>query len=181
MRSMTLWGSVFLMMIWFSAAPVYSAEVAKIGIVDFQRILMESDRGKKIQAEIKKKGEEMENDLKTKGADISRLQEELQREQMVLSKDRLEEKERDFRIRLNDLKELKKKYENEMRKLTFQNTDTIRKDIFTISEDYGKKEGFMLIIEKNEAGVVYSRSNMDVTDAMIKLYNDYSAKKASAN
>lgn len=181
MRSFTIFGSVFLMMVCLSVPSLYSAEVAKIGVVDFQRIMMESSQGKKIQAEIKKKGEEMQKDLTEKGGDINKLQEDLQREQMVLSRERLEEKERDFRIRVNDLKELKKKYELEMRKLTFENTDAIREDLFKIAEDYGKKEGFLLIIEKTEAGVVYFRSNMDVTDDLIKLYNDFTAKQKSGN
>ncbi len=178
MRSLKIFSGVLIITFCLFAVSSYSAEVAKIGIVDFQRILMESTPGKKVQAEIKKKGEAMEQDLKSKGSDINKLQEDLQREQLVLSKERLEEKERDFRIRLNDLKSLKKKYENEMRKLTYINTDKIRKELFEVAESFGKKEGFMLIIEKTEAGVVYyPKDKMDVTDKLIQLYNAEAAKK----
>ena len=167
--------SVGFMMLLVSVFSAYGAE--KIGVIDFQRIMMESNQGKKIQAEIRKKGEEMQQDLTKKGNELNKLQESFQKEQMVLSQEKLEEKERDLRIRVGDLKELKKKYELEMRKVTVKSTDQIREDLFKIAEEYGKKEGFLLIVEKTEAGVVFAKSNMDVTDTLIKLNNDFEAKK----
>lgn len=167
--------AVGFMMLCVSAFSAYGAD--KIGVIDFQRIMMESGQGKKIQAEIRKKGEEMQQDLTRRGNEINKLQEAFQKEQMVLSQDKLEEKERDLRIRVGDLKELKKKYELEMRKVTVKSTDQIREDLFKIADEYGKKEGYLLIVEKTEAGVVFFKSSMDVTDTLIKLYNDFSAKK----
>ena len=46
------------------AAASHSADVAKIGVVDFKKILETSNAGKSAQAEINKHGKKMEEDLK---------------------------------------------------------------------------------------------------------------------
>ena len=50
-----------------------AAEVNRIGVVDFQRILETSEAGKAAQAEIKSEGQKMEAALKQKGEEIEEL------------------------------------------------------------------------------------------------------------
>jgi outer membrane protein len=45
----------------------------------------------------------------------------------------------------------------------------------------GKKEGFLLIIEKREAGVMYSPNTIDLTDQLIQKYNAEFVQKAEKN
>ena len=160
---------VFFMASCFLAVTAYSADVAKIGVVDFERIFKESNTGKKIKAEIEKNREGMSEELQKKQMEIQNLQEDYQREKMVLSQDRLAEKEREMNIKIYDLNMLKKKYENEMKKFAFDKTEDLKEDLFKIADDYGQKEGFMLIVEKNS--IVYYQKKMDITDSIIKLIN----------
>ncbi len=78
---------VSVMVIFLSTTmPCFSGE-AKIGIVDFQRVLGESSPGKLAKAEINAKGKEMEKILKTKGDEIEELKKKLEREALVMSKE----------------------------------------------------------------------------------------------
>ena len=43
----------------------------------------------------------------------------------------------------------------------------------------GKKEGFLVIFEKREAGVLYSPDTIDITDRLIQRYNAIFSKKAA--
>ncbi len=90
------------------AASSWGADIAKIGVVDFQKVLSVSNAGKYAQAEINKQGKSMEEDLKKKGSEIEEIKKRLERETLVMSKDKRDEKEREFRIKLNDLKCLRK-------------------------------------------------------------------------
>ena len=63
----------FLCFVPFAGA----ADVAKIGIVDFQKVLQNSSAGKYAQAEINKKGKAMEAELEKKGADIEERKKQL--------------------------------------------------------------------------------------------------------
>ena len=86
----------------FFGTIVYAADVAKIGVVDFQKVLATSNAGKTIQAELKKENEKMAADLQQKGGEIEKIRKRLERESMVMSKEMREEKEREQRIKIND-------------------------------------------------------------------------------
>ena len=87
---------------------IFAADVAKIGVIDLQKILETSSAGKAIQTELKKEKDKMESDLKKKGAEIENIRKRLERESMVMGKEMREEKERESRIKINDFKSLQK-------------------------------------------------------------------------
>ncbi|MDX9787243.1 MAG: OmpH family outer membrane protein [Desulfobacterales bacterium] len=154
------------------------ADVAKIGMVDFQKILTLSEAGKEAQAEIATKGKAMEADLKTKGAELEETKERLEREALVMAPEKRSEKEREFRIKLMDFKDKEKQYKKEFNDFNMQLVGKFRKDVFALAEEIGKKEGYLLILEKNESGALYFPGTMDITDQLIQKYNQTYTKKA---
>ncbi len=158
--------------------PASGADVAKIGVVDFQKIFDASVSGKKIKAQINKKGKEMELDLKEKGAAIEDLKKRLEKESLVMSKEMQIEKQREFRIKINDIKALQKKYEREIQGLQKRLIGRIKKDVLTVIDEIGKKQGYLLIIEK--IGVLYAPNSLDITDQIITQYNKNYTKKSKA-
>ena len=160
-------------------ASSFGADVAKIGIVNFQTILEKSDAGKMAMAEINKHGKELEANLKKKGKEIEEAKNKLEREALVMSKDMREEKEREIRINTNDLKILQNKYTADLRQLEAKLVRNIQKEVLEIIEDIGKKEGYLVIFEKREAGVMYSPDTIDITDRLIQKYNSIFSKKSS--
>jgi outer membrane protein len=166
----------FLIFIFFGSSAL-AADVAKIGIIDLQKVLQTSDPGKTIQSELKKEKEKMETDLKQKGSEIEEISKRLERESMVMSKEMREEKEREQRIKINDFKTLQKKYRTELQKMEAQLVNQLKEDVNTIVEDIGKKEGYLLII--NKFGILYSPGSIDITDQLIKRLNAVSGKKAN--
>ena len=161
--------------IFFSAGYSYGADVAKIGVIDFQRILETSSTGKSAQSEIDKKGKKMEAELKVKGAAIEELQKKVERDALVMSKEMREEKGREIRIKINDIKVLQKRYLSEFRELENRLVTRIKKDVLGLVKEIGKKEGYLLIIEK--AGVLYYPNAIDLTDKLIQTYNKREAGK----
>lgn len=149
----------------------FSADIAKIGIVDFQKVLSASSPGKLSKAEINKKGTEMEEDLKAKGAEIEELKKKIEREALVMSADKNEEKQRELRIKINDFKTVKANYMKQFKELEFKLVSKIRGEVLELAAKLGKEQGYLLIIEKNEAGVMYHPESIDITDELIKEYN----------
>ena len=62
-----------------------------------------------------------------------------------------------------------------MQKLEGKLMNRLRTDIDKIVSDIGKKEGYLLII--NKFGVIYSPNSIDVTDKVIGKLNKKLAKK----
>ena len=173
------YGLIFLVSFFsfFGLGFADAADVAKIGILNLQRVLSNSDPGKSAQAEIKKQRDKMLQDLKEKGAEIDALGKQFERESMVMSKEKREEKEREYRIRINDFKSLEKRYNSESQELQKKLLNKIVKEVFTLVEEIGKNEGYLLIVRSE--GVMYSPDTIDLTDAVIKQLNDNYAKKST--
>ena len=164
----------FFSFFWFASAD--AADVAKIGVLNMQRVLSTSDAGKAAQAEIKTQRDKMLQDLKVKGAEIDALGKQFERESMVMSKEKREEKEREYRIRINDFKTLEKRYNTQSQDLQKRLLNEIVKDVAALVEGIGKNEGYLLIVRRE--GVVYSPDSIDITDALIKKMNASFAKKS---
>ncbi|MEJ2168403.1 MAG: OmpH family outer membrane protein, partial [Desulfobacterales bacterium] len=102
MRMLKFGLAVSISLVFYLSSYCFAADVAKIGIIDLQKILETSDAGKSIQNELKAHKDKMESDLQQKGAEIETIGKRLEREAMVMSKDMREEKEREQRIKIND-------------------------------------------------------------------------------
>ncbi len=165
--------------LFFFSGTVYGAAGIKIGIVDFQRVLMEASAGKTAVSEINRQGNLMKTDLEKRKADIDEMKKRIDREMLVMSKEQQMEKEREFRIKVNDFKALQKKYNTEARSIETRLIKRIKLDVFKLAAEIGKKEGYTLIIEKNEAGVLYSMDEIDISEKLILQYNADYAKKAA--
>ena len=112
----------------------------------------------------------MEADLKQRGAEIEKLRQRLEREAMVMSKEMREEKQREHRIKINDFKSLQKKYRNRLQALEARLMNQLKTDINELVQEIGKKEGYLLII--NKFGVLYAPSSIDITDKLIQKLNE---------
>ncbi len=141
----------------------------KLGIVDFQQILKESRAGKAAQTEIARKAKGMESDFEAKKNEIEAMRNQLEKDALVMSRDRREEKEREIRIKINDAKTLQKKYMEDFKEAEAQVIRRIQKDFFDLVGEIGKREGYTLIIEK--LGVLYSQDAVDITDKLIREYD----------
>ena len=84
-----------VLFVCFMFVSAQAADVVKIGVIDFQKILKTSNAGKAAQAEISRQGTKMEADLKKKGSELEELKKKLEREVLVMSKEMRDEKERE--------------------------------------------------------------------------------------
>lgn len=158
------------------STPAFSADVAKIGVINFEKIMQESSAGKMNQNTLTKKGQQLKEKLKKEKDTLDGINKTLERESLVLSADKKREREREFRIRVNDFKKMQEDFAKEMKTLEIKLVNEMQKSVFEIANDIGKKEGFLLIIEKKNAGVIYAPAHVDITDKVIKKYNAKAAK-----
>ena len=155
----------------------FAADVAKIGLIDIQQILSTSEAGKVAQGKIAAKGKEMEAELKTKGTAIEEEKARYEREATVMSKEARSEKERELKIKILDFQDLEAKYKADFNAYNQELVNQFKLDILSVVNEIGKKEGFLLILEKRESGVVYAPNTIDITDKVIQQYNETFSKK----
>jgi outer membrane protein len=153
-----------------------SAGTGKIGVFIFQKILNESSAGKIVQKQIKAKGDGFQKKILAEKNQLDELRKSFEREALVLSTEKQQEKQREYRIRVNDFKKMQETFGREFKQLELQSINKIQKAIFEITGEIGKKEGYSLILERKTGGVVFAQDQLDITDQVIKLYNSKSSK-----
>lgn len=168
---------VFILVFIVSASvPAFSADVAKIGLVDFQKIMINSSAGKLIQKKLQAKGDGFAKKLENMQQGIVQLEKKLKNDSMVLSSEKRDEKKREYRIKVNDFNQAKKELQYELQNLEKKEIKQMQKAVFEIVKKIGKNEGYLLIFERKTAGVMYNPDSIDITDKIISIYNKLSAK-----
>ncbi len=177
MRKKTLLTTLLIAIgfVFINLNPVYSADVAKIGVFNFQKFFEKSEVGKAAQVELSTAGKKMEKDLKSKGKEIEELKTRLEREAMVMDKTMREQSQREYRIKINDYKVLQKKYSETFKKLQTRIVQKLQKEIADVVKKAGEKGGYLMIVQK--PGVLYYPASIDITDSIIKKFNLKYAKK----
>ena len=173
-------GFITLTILIFSAVltcSAFGADVAKIGVVNFEKILKESSAGKLTQKQLKAKWTELQKKIDTEKKKVEDMSLALERESLVLSPEKKRDRQRELRDRISDLKKLNADFTEEFQILQSKRINQIQKDVFEISNTLGKEQGFLLIVERKTAGVIYMPDQVDITDLVIKTYNAQFAQK----
>jgi outer membrane protein len=153
------------------------AQQIKIGYVDLQRALNESEAGKKAKEEFKKKAEKLQNDLKKQKEDLEEMKEQLEKKALVMKDEERRTAELQLQKKLRDFERSYKDSQGELQLKDNELTADILKDLNKIIQEYGKKEGYTLILENSSSTVLYSASDADLTDRIIEEYNSGKGKK----
>lgn len=169
MRRVTFYLAIIMFFTVPMAVGVCAAEF-KIGIVDFQQVVEQSQPGQKVEAELKQEGERLEAELEKDKKELEALKERIEREAAVMSREAREEKEIEFRVKARNLQEKEKRYRSEFVGKQRQEVDNLRKVVLEIAQDLGKKEGYTMVISK--VGVLYHDPAVDLTDVVVKLLNE---------
>lgn len=157
----------------------FCADVAKIGTVNFQKIFENSTRGQAVKDKIQSEGQRMERELKQMGEEINAMEKRLSQDSGVMGKDAREEQKWEMERKIDEVKALKKKYDRQIQELQMQLVNEVRQDVLKIISEYGKKEGYLLIVE--DVSVVYAPQQLEITDEIIKRYNDQYSKQGKKN
>ncbi len=165
-----------ILMVLLLAPAAYAGDF-KIGIVDFQKALNESEFGAKTRTELESKirARQMEFDQKIQKRD--QMRQELEAQASVLSEEAyrqraedLEKYERDLEREVNDSNE-------EFGKLQRQKEVGILKELDTLVRTIAEKGDYDLILPVDV--VVFSKDGHDITDEVIEQYNRM--KKSEGN
>ena len=149
----------------------------RIGYVDVQRVIVRSVAGVAAREQIEKDKVAMQKDVDNRKIEVDKLREEMEKKGLVLSAESRREKEETLQRKVRDLRRLAEDLEKELQKKEQAATQKILQELTGIIEKMGKERGFLLIVERRSGGVIYGDPEGDVTDEVIKLYDQEKAKK----
>lgn len=166
---------LILFLIFFST-PAQGAESVRIGVVDFQRALDQCEAGKDARIELEKVFRDKEKILADQRDEIKRMQETLEKQATMLSPEALADKRRDFAIKNREFERNYNDFVEEMKLREKALRTPILKELERIVSDVGKKGGYTLIVHKDKSVIIYCPTSIDITDDLIRLYNEFYKK-----
>jgi outer membrane protein len=157
--------------------PPAGAEAIKIGLVDLQKVLVESKKGREPLTRLKADMDAKNRDLETQEKKIRQMVADLEKQQSVLSESARKEKEKTIQKAKVDLNRTAEDLNREFGDRERDVRQRLVREVTSVVQDYGKKNGYVLIIEVRAAGVMYSSEGADISKEIIAAYDGGGAPK----
>ena len=151
---------------------------SKIAVVDTQRAIMETEDGLRAQATLKKVFDNKQRELDKKQEDLQKEREDIEKQRDVLSKTALAKRVDKWQREMMALQGVFVDYNKELQKKQGELTQPIVQKIMGTIRRLATQDGLDLVLDKQAAP--YVRSDLDVTDRIITLYNQGSGDDGKA-
>jgi outer membrane protein len=150
----------------FSSA---AAAAGKIAVVDTQRAIMETEDGLRAQATLKKLFDNRQRELDKKQTELQQEREDIEKQREVLSKGALAKRVEKWQREMVQFQTVFVDYNKELQKKQNELTQPIFTKAMGLIRRMATQEGYDLVMDKQ--AVPYVRSDLDLTDRVITLYN----------
>jgi outer membrane protein len=158
-----------LVLAFLSLALPASAQSMRVGVVDTQRAVMETEDGLRMQATLKKVFDNRQRELDKKQEDLQKERDDIDKQRGVLSQTALAKRVDKWQREMVQLQTVFVEYNKELQKKQGELTQPIFQKAMAVIRRLATQEGFDIVVDKQ--AVPYSRSDLDVTDRVITLYN----------
>ena len=152
-------------------APALARAEQKIGFVDLQRALNEVDEGKAAKALLKRDFDEKQKQLDGKKAEFDKLQADVEKQAVVMSDAAKKDKAAELDRRARELQGLFMQLQKDLSDREREVTRGIFDRMAAIVRELAEKEGFSIVLERNDAGVVFAPPSIDLTNELVRTYN----------
>lgn len=152
-------------------APPLGAQTVKLGFVDLQKVLVESQRGRDVLAKLRAEREAKQREIDAQEKEIRQMEADLEKQRSVLSEIARKEREREIRKRRRDLGRVVEDLNRDFSERERELRDGLIREIATVVSAYGKKQGYLLILEVRAGGVMYGNDAADLTNEVIAAYD----------
>ena len=160
---------ILLFVSLFLSLPAWAQ--ANIAVVDFQVASQSVKEGKEIQAQLMTMQQGQQQRLQDMEKQFKGMVEEFQKQEMILSEDAKGEKQRELQLAQQELQQAAMTAQTEFGKAYEAKAGALFKKLKTVCEGIGVEQGYTLILEVSQGGVVFSGNAVDITDELIKRYD----------
>src|SRR5437763_11344817 len=163
------------------ALPTFAQSApARVAVIDVNKVLMNSTAGKSAYERLKKMQDDRVAQAKKMDDEIAALDKEINEKKLTLS----EEKLNDMTKRLSDKKIAMQRFAQDADREVGEARDKALAELETkikpVIDTVGKEMGLAAIFNKFESGLVYASDAIDITDTVIKRFNDQTTAAAPA-
>ena len=157
------------------AAP--STGVTRIAYVDVQRVLARSAAGVAAREQLEREKATMQREMDAKRVELEKLREEIEKKGPLMTADARRDKQDQFERKRRDAARLVDDFQKELEKKEQGLLQKVLQDVSGVVERVGKQRGLQLIVERRGATVLYGAPESDITDEVIRAYDQEAGAK----
>jgi outer membrane protein len=170
-----LLGTVFLSLF---ARPL-RAEDVKLATVDLRRALAETEEGRKARATLKKDFDKKQKELDEQQEEVKKAIEDLNKKRTLLPAETVRQKEAELQERVGKVQQTYMRHQQDLAGKEEEATKPIVERLQRIIAKIATAENLTMVFDQN-AGVVYAKPHLDITNEVIRRFNAGEEKGASA-
>jgi outer membrane protein len=141
-----------------------SGGLQRIAYIDVQRVLARSAAGVAAREQLEREKATMQKEMDSKRVELEKLREEIEKKGALLTADARRDKQEQFERKRRDAARLADDFQK------------VLQDVSGIIERVGKERNYYMIVEKRGAGVIYASAEADLTDEVIRAFDQQSPK-----
>lgn len=161
------------------AAAQQAATTLKIGVIDPERIVAESARGKQAVERLNKERDQRLAEGNRMRQEITDLQKRMNDGRLSLGQDKLKQINDEIEEKTIAIQRYGENAQREMQKLEQEIMDPIEEQILRVINQVGAEQGYTLIFKKFQSGLVYATEAVDLTPVVIQRFDQAPAAAAA--
>ncbi len=163
------------------AAPMFAQNApGRVAVVDVQKVLTQSVAGKAAYEKLKKMQEDRINKAKQMDEEMKKLESDLNTKRISLAEDKLAEMAKQLADKKISMQRFAQDADREVSEARDRELQALQVKIEPVIDAIGKEMGLALIFNKFESGLVYASEAVEITDTVIKRFNEAAAAPAPA-
>lgn len=169
-RWVMMWGAGLILLLgWGVTSWAAQGQGLKIGVVDVQQVLNQSQRGVALKQKLDQELGGRQKEFQGKEQEIVKLQTEFEKQAPVLSEQAKREKSEALQRKIRDVRRMAEDAQRDFEKRLRETEMETTREIFIVIQEYGKDQGYSLVFERNS--IVYSSGAVDLTAEIVKRFD----------
>ena len=144
----------------------------KLGYVDLQRALQEVAEGKEARSRLKSELDKKKSDFEAEQAKLRDDKAVLDKQGSMMSEEVRNQKFTELQKRLFELTQRAEKLQAEMASSEQKELKKIFEKMDPIIASIAVREQLTMVFEKTDSGLVYAPASLDLTNELVRTYND---------
>lgn len=155
------------------AVPMFAQTApSRVAVIDVQKVLSQSSQGKASFEKLKKMQEDRIEKAKQMDEELRKLDADINQKKLSLSEDKLTELTKQMADKKIAMQRYAQDADREVTEARDRELMALEAKIKPVIDTLGKEMGLAAIFNKFESGLIYASDAIDVTDVVVKRFNE---------
>jgi outer membrane protein len=165
-----------------ASVPAAAASPAKVAIIQFQQAVGATNEGQRDFAELRKKFEPKQTQLKTESDEIDALKKQLQTQSASLSDSAKADLTRKIDEKTKSLQRAAEDAQNDFQTEMGETYQKLAEKVYQVVQTYAAQAGYTLVLDASaqQSPVLWATQGTDISQGVVEAYNQKSGVPAQA-